>query len=157
MNPMPVHAVSPAGHAHTPFSHAPPNAHAVPHAPQFALLVCRSTHIMPIIPNPPPGHDFWPAGQPAWQVPFTQMLFAPQWMPQPPQLRGSLLVSVHWPMQGVSPPPHTHAPVTHDAPVPQIVPQVPQSKGSLVRSTQALLQFVRPFPQVVVQMPEEQT
>jgi hypothetical protein len=157
MNPIPLHGVSPAGHTHVPLSHAPPNGHPLPHAPQFALLVWRSTHVMPIIPNPPPGQDVWPAGQPAWQDPFTHMLPPPQCTPQPPQLRGSLLVSVHWPMQVVSPAPHAHMPFTHDAPVPQIVPQAPQSNGSFIRSTHALLQFVSPLPQLVVHTPEEQT
>jgi hypothetical protein len=153
---MTVHAVSPAGHTHVPPWHAPPNGHPLPHAPQFALLVFRFTQVMPIIPNPP-GHDVSPVGQPAWQVPFTHMLPMPQWTPHAPQLRGSLLVSVHWPMHVVSAALHVHIPFTHEAPVPQIVPQVPQSKGSVVRSTQALLQSVSPFPQINAQMPEEQT
>jgi hypothetical protein len=110
---------------------------------------------MPIIP--PPVHSVSPVGQPAVHVPPTQVLSGPQRLPQLPQLRGSVSVSVHVPLHFVSPPPQTHVPFVQLAPVPHWVPHAPQSNGSVVRSTHALLQLVVPPVQVVVHTPCEHT
>ncbi len=44
---MPPQLVWPAGHelVHTPATHTWPDAHAVPHAPQFERSVARVTHV----------------------------------------------------------------------------------------------------------------
>jgi hypothetical protein len=152
----PVHAVSPLGHEQVPPLHVPPAGHALPQDPQFAVLVFVSTQVVPPI-GPMPVHAVSPVGQPASHAPATQVLPRPQRLPHVPQLFGSVVVSVHSPLQLVSPPPQTHAPLVHDAPVPQALPHAPQSNGSLVRSTHALLQFVRPVPHEVVQAPDEHT
>jgi hypothetical protein len=151
------HAVSSPGQEQAPWVHDPPKGHVVPHAPQLALLVWRSTQVMPIPPPPPAGHAVSPVGQPAVQAPLTHVSAMGQRRPHAPQLAGSVPVSVHWPPQVVSPAPHTHFPLVQLAPVPHAVPQVPQSKGSLVRSTHAPMQLVSPLPQLVVQTPEEHT
>jgi len=155
MNPM--HCVSPVGHEHDPPEHVPPAGQVVPQAPQLPLLVCRFTHTIPLPMGPPPMHSVSPVGQPAVHTPLTQVLSGPQRLPHVPQLRGSVSVSVHVPLQLVSPPPHTHAPFVQEAPVPHCVPHAPQSNGSLERSTHALLQLVVPPLHVVVQTPCEQT
>lgn len=80
---------------------------------------------------------------------------------QPPQLRGSLLVSTHdervTPLivtvqRFIEPVPHdvvaaTHAPALHSSPVAHCLPQAPQAKGLLEVSTHAV---VVPPPAVMV-------
>jgi hypothetical protein len=107
----------------------------LPHVPQLALLVCRFTQTIPFPIIPPPGHSVSPVAQPAVHEPATQVLSGGQRLPHPPQLRGSVSVSVQFPLQLVSPPPQTHAPFVQHA----------------------LLQFVVPPVQLVVHTPCEQT
>ena len=59
-----------------------------------------------------------------------------QVVPQPPQFAGSVLVSVHVPVQTVRPVPHVHALATH-LPAPHDFPHVPQLSGSVVLSVQS--------------------
>jgi hypothetical protein len=123
--------------------------HVVPQAPQFVMLVVRSTQA--------PLQDVSPVAQPVVQTLFTHSSPMVQRLPQPPQLRGSLVGSTHVPPHIVVPVLHAQALAAQVAPVGHAVPQAPQSSGSLVRSTHELEQFVRPVAHVVVQTPAEQT
>jgi hypothetical protein len=131
----PEHCVSPAGHAHVPLVHAPPPGHAVPQAPQLRLLFWRFTHAFPHCVSPPavlhvPVHTPAVQSVPAWHR-----------FRQPPQLFGSLCVSVQVVPQSVSAP-QVHAAFTHDAPDGHDLLHPPQFAGSSWMSTQALLQSV---------------
>ncbi len=91
----------------------------------------------------PPGHPFWkqPGGGGGRQAPFTQLASEPQLIPQPPQLLGSLDVSMHPPPQQISWKPHpvvahvgfgdAHWPPAQKSPGGQTFPQAPQFEGSL--------------------------
>src|SRR5438046_5390935 len=67
----PAHCVSPAAQLQVPSTHDPPNGHAVPQDPQFALFVDKSTQTMRLRG---PGHDVSPPSPhpvthvPPWQV-----------------------------------------------------------------------------------------
>jgi hypothetical protein len=88
---------------------------------------------------------------------------APQAMPQPPQLLGSLLVSVHVPLQSVcpdgQPPPPlaTQVPLEQVVPEPHTLPQLPQLLGSLARVTQAPAHSTVPDGQLITQVPPAHT
>jgi hypothetical protein len=56
------HRDVPPGHTHVPIEHVVPPVQLVPHAPQFALLLCVSMHM--------PPHDVVPVGHP--QTPAAQ-------------------------------------------------------------------------------------
>jgi hypothetical protein len=80
-----------APHAQAPPTHVP-TPHAFPHAPQFAPLVCRSTHALPQTTSPA-GHSHAPA---------THDAPPGQTRPHAPQLAGSLAYdagSTHTPRQ----------------------------------------------------------
>jgi hypothetical protein len=87
--------VRPAGHiaAQVPAVQTWPAAQALPHAPQSALSLARSTQT--------PVQAVWPAGQ--VQAPFAHVAPMPQVLPHPPQLAGSVFVFVQRPRQAVSP------------------------------------------------------
>src|SRR5437773_1076799 len=93
------------------------------------------------------------------------MLFEHSWLtphaiPQPPQLLGSLLVSVHAPLQETCPagqPGPKHMPIEHISPPAHCVAQEPQWAGSLARSTQRLPHLVEPPAHESPHMPWEQT
>jgi hypothetical protein len=69
----------------------------------------------------------------------TQLWLPVQALPQPPQLAGSTVVSVHPFAQAVCPV-GQQLELLQPIPAPQAVPQAPQLFGSLVVSVQALLQ-----------------
>jgi hypothetical protein len=145
----PVQALSPEGHAHVPFVQDPPAAQAVPHVPQLPMLVWRSTQV--------PLHIESPVAHPVVQTLFTHSSPIMQRLPQPPQLRGSLVGSMHAPPHIVVPVLQVQALDAQVAPVGHAVPHAPQSSGSFVRLTHELEQLVRPDAHVVVQTPAEQT
>ena len=60
----PSQTVSPAPHAHPPLVQLSPAAQALPQLPQLALLLLRSTQLVP--------HATSPAAHPAAQVPSEQ-------------------------------------------------------------------------------------
>ena len=96
--------VAPVGHVTTqaPSAQSVPAAHAVPHAPQLAWLVCRSTHW--------PPQKVWSSPQGERHRPETQRSPVPHAVPQAPQLRASDETSAHaaphavWGGLQVSPP-----------------------------------------------------
>jgi hypothetical protein len=86
-----------------------PAAHVRPQAPQFSVLVFRSTHVM-LAP-----HAVWPAGQSIRHVPVTQLWPIGQARPQPPQLAASLCRFTQRPgLPGAAP--HTVWPAAHEPP-----------------------------------------
>jgi hypothetical protein len=149
--PPPMHAISPVGQLHVPPEQVAPLGHTLPQPPQSRLFVCVSTHA-PAMP-----HDVSPVGHPVVQLPPTHWLPGPQRFPHIPQLRGSVVVSVHAPLQLVVPAPQVHMLLTQLAPAGHTLPQLPQSLGSDVVSTHALLQLVCPVAHDVVHAPLEQT
>jgi hypothetical protein len=74
----------------------------------------------------------------AWQTPATQLLPAPQGLPQAPQLAGSIRVSTQTPVQLVRPVAQTswQAPAAQVYPEPQAWPQDPQLARSVWRLVQ---------------------
>jgi len=62
-----------------------PPVQADPHIPQWVLLVCGLTQVVP----PPPRQRTWPMGQPmtVLQLPLKHTWFAAQARPHIPQLR----------------------------------------------------------------------
>ena len=89
-----------------------------------------------------PAEQTWPAGQT---------------MPQPPQLVGSLLVSVQTPRQRVPLSKQPQLPLWQLVPPPQRTPHAPQSRLLVCRSTHALPHVVSPVAQAPVHSPDEQS
>ncbi len=131
----PAHCVSPAGHAHVPFVHAPPPGHAVPQAPQLRLLFWRFTQAFPHCVSPPAVLHV------PVQTPAVQSVPAWQRFRHAPQLFGSFCVSVQVVPQSDSAP-QVQAAFTHDAPAGHDLLHPPQFAGSSSMSTQALVQSV---------------
>ena len=97
-----------------------PAGQALPHAPQFCVSVCVSTHT--------PPHAVRPAPQPRRpQRPNAQLSPAGQALPQAPQFWLSLRSEQRSP-QRVSPSAHddAQAPREHTRPAGQALPQAPQ-------------------------------
>src|SRR5690606_32953592 len=90
-----------------PWTQVSPPAHEVPHAPQCASVVPRSTHEVP--------HSVCPAVGQA-QPPLKQLDGAGQLVPQPPQCWLLVFVLTQVPLHRVCEPPHTQSPPTHDVP-----------------------------------------
>ena len=97
--PAPVPQLS----AHLPSSHTCVAVHFVPHAPQFAASVFRSTHA-PVHAVAPVGHA---------HAPSVQVCPRPQAVPQAPQFRASVLVSAQTPLQSASPELQEQMPAVH--------------------------------------------
>jgi hypothetical protein len=104
--------VSPQPAMQVPSRHASPDAHVVPHAPQFWLSLFRSLQ-REVAPDPSELQTVWPAGHATAQVPAAVQTSVPtgqsaehapaeqvcpceQTMPHPPQLKMSLLSWAHW-------------------------------------------------------------
>jgi hypothetical protein len=88
----------PEGQVQAPATHVWPPAQVVPHAPQFALSLLRSTQ--------PPLHAERPVAQAAAHLPAEQTWPAAHAVPQAPQLATSVETSTHLP-------PHVIVPVGH--------------------------------------------
>ncbi len=152
--PMPTEqTVVPGVQRQLPFMHDAPNGHWFPHAPQLPLLVWRSTQTLPIRAM----HDVCPVGHPIWHAPLMHWLPPPQRLLHVPQLRGSVCVSVHCPLQLCSPPPHMQLPFVQLAPAPHALLHAPQSKGFVCRFTHALPHLVVPAAHESVHAPSEHT
>jgi hypothetical protein len=76
----PLHDFVPAAQ-HAPLTHDEPAPHVVSHAPQWAALLVRSTHVEP--------HFVRPLGQPSRQLPWKQNCESGHMVPQSPQCRMS--------------------------------------------------------------------
>jgi hypothetical protein len=84
-------------HAHVPLAQIAPVPQAWPHAPQFALSECRSTHAVP--------HAVRPDGHP--QAPAVHSVVgAVQVAPHAPQLAGSVASVAHREPQSICPDGH---------------------------------------------------
>jgi hypothetical protein len=92
--PIPMHSVSPAEHEQEPPMQGAPVGHAFPQLPQFAFDVWTLTHAAPP-PGPAPSHMVSPVEQPMTHAPAEHIEPPGHRLPQPPQLRGSVCVSVH--------------------------------------------------------------
>lgn len=80
-----------------PRLHTCPDAHALPHEPQFRALACRSTHAG--LPRSPPGHTVCPTGQ--LHIPAVHVAPVAHALPHEPQLKKLL-----WRSTQVEPPPN---------------------------------------------------
>jgi hypothetical protein len=127
-----------------------PAAQARPHAPQFDVLVCRSTHA--------PEHAVCPAGQVVAQAPITQLCPAAQARPHAPQFSESDWVLVQLDPHRDDPAAQAQVPIVQDCPAAQTRPQRPQLPGSLSVLTQEPPQFIVPIGHMPrTQSPAEQT
>ncbi len=89
-----MQSVSPFGHAQDPATQSKPSAHALPHAPQFCVLVVRSTHCEPHFVSPPLHPD-------VVHAPFEHASPFGHLLPHAPQLLLSMLRSTHVPLHDV--------------------------------------------------------
>ena len=137
---------------HVPPTHATPGLQVIPQPPQFSLSVLGSTQ--PAGQHDSEARQGGPPMQPiiSLHAPATQVAPNGHGAPQPPQLFGSVEVSVQpaaqhdfAPVQ-TGPPLHViaglHALATQDAPTGHDVAQPPQLSGSLVVSLHPLVQHV---------------
>jgi len=92
---MPLHDVRPPPHTHLAPMQLAPLLHTLPHAPQSNGSVVRSTHAF--------AQSVRPGPHVAVHTPSEQTWLGPHLIPQPPQLSGSLFVSVQTPEQRVPP------------------------------------------------------
>jgi hypothetical protein len=129
--------------AHAPAEHtAAGEAQGCAHAPQFAGSVVTLAQVVP--------HIMLGAAQVPTQCPDTQLVPAPQAMPQPPQLEASVATSTHAPPQVTVVPGQlaTQAPAAQfGAGEAQVWLQEPQFFGSLDSVTQAPEQVLCPVAQ----------
>jgi hypothetical protein len=114
-----------------PVTHVWPGLHEVPHAPQFALDVCKSAHV--------PAQSVVPGAQA--HALFTHTRVPEQICPQNPQFLGSLVRSTHELPHCASPEPHAaeHIPALHTSERRQRFPHDPQSVDADWRFTQTEL------------------
>jgi hypothetical protein len=168
-----------------PPAHAWPDAHGLPHPPQFAGSLEVSTHVAPhadrpgLQPQLPAAHTcallhVFPqspqlTGSVVTSVQRMPQVLAvlgqvqvpptqasvPQSVPHAPQFRGSLVVSTHRPPQVA--PLHAHLPEMQALAAPQPSPHAPQLFGSFERSLQPPLQLTRPAGQVAPHIPAPHT
>jgi hypothetical protein len=167
VSPMPQAGEQGTSVVHDPLRQTCAPVHAVPHAPQCAVLVLVSTHAAP--------QHAWPAAHaapaPHWQTPSTQLspvahaglhagaTQAPathsspvaQRVPHPPHAIASVCVSAQRasqqsvPVAHGSAAPQRHVPTEHTLPRPsQTAPHAPQSLSELSVLTQPPPQHVRP-------------
>jgi hypothetical protein len=150
---MPLQSVAFAGQAQRPLAHVLPPVQTAPQAPQWLLLLCRSTHALlqqaACAPPAPrqgllqrpqcsssdcrsthtPPQSVWPAGQSRTQAPRAQSVPAAHGFPQRPQFCLSDCVSMQTPLQ-------------HRRPAAHGAPQAPQWLSWLWVSTHAPAQHV---------------
>src|SRR5262249_41557467 len=109
-----------------PLQVAPPR-HCDPHLLQLNGSLCRLTQALAQLVRPPPHMLV--------HTPPEQTSPCLQATPHPPQSVGSLLMSVHTPLQRMPLLGHTHWLLVQTVPPPQRVPQAPQLVPSVVRFT----------------------
>jgi hypothetical protein len=100
-----------------------PLAHRFPHAPQFELSICSSTHAVP--------HGDSPAVHVSLHAPPVQSCAPMHWLPQLPQSFGFDDRSTQTPPHDIWPAGQAHAPPLQVAPAPHALPQAPQLASSL--------------------------
>lgn len=113
--------------------------------PQWFAFVRVSTHALLQLVRPP---EHWLTQLFAWQT-----WPAAHERPHMPQFFGSLVVSVHVPLQLTRLPGQSHMPLVHVSLPAHCVAQFPQWSSSTLRSTQAPLQLVRPVLHMPTQEP----
>jgi hypothetical protein len=91
-----------------------------------------------------PASRMPPSGTGVVQSPPTHVDPAEHLWPHEPQLSGSRLVGVHWPLQESVPGGHPHLPATHCVPALHVTPHAPQFVLLFWRSTHEPAQFVVP-------------
>jgi hypothetical protein len=139
------HIVNPPGQPHTEFMQMSPAPQVFPHAPQFAglFVVLVQTGGMP--------HNVVFIGH--VQMPALHTVPPVQAIPHPPQLFGSVFVSMHAPVQFVVPAGQVVVQVIEQTCIEvHIVPHPPQFCGSVVVSTQTPPQSV-PVAQAHMPLP----
>src|SRR5450432_1757198 len=106
-----------------PPPHVCPVVHALPHVPQLAVLVIKSTHAPEQLVCPPPQA----------QAPLAQLCPAVHALAHMPQLAVLVIKSTHAPEHAVVLPLHVaaHAPDEQTRPAVQALPQPPQFIGSV--------------------------
>jgi hypothetical protein len=121
--------VLPLGQVQVLFEQLDPPRHALPHAPQLALLVVKSTQS--------PAHSSLPAGH--RQLPATHVALGTQACPQAPQLPPSDASSTHARLHSVSPASHMplHLEAEQTCEPAQALLQAPQLSGSLASVAQS--------------------
>jgi hypothetical protein len=134
-------------------THVSPGAQAMPHPPQLSGSVSMSVH--PLAQHcSAPRHGGWPLHVvPGMQLLSEHWLPGGQTSPHPPQLFGSVVVSVHPSAQHCSMPSHggrplqetllVQTPPEHVAPGGQTSPHPPQLSGSLSTSVHPLAQHCK--------------
>jgi hypothetical protein len=113
----PLQLICPAGHVQEPPTQLWPAAQMLPHWPQFATLVIRSTQLDP--------HGV-PLAHSVPQVPCEQTVPTGHTLPHVPQLFPSELRSAHVVPQVVRPARHVHSPPWQSCPGAHVFPQLPQ-------------------------------
>ena len=145
----PLHAESPAGHAHWPNVHALPGAQDFPHAPQFRGSTARSAHA--------PAQLVSVGAHAAAHAPFEQTWAVPHTVVHVPQRAGSLVRSTQTEPQSVAPAGQRHVPFAQTWPGPQVTPHPPQFSGSSFTSTQPPAHAFRAPLQEARHAPSSQT
>jgi len=112
-----------------------------------------------VVPPSPFGQLDQPDWHVAWHVLFTHCLPASHALPQPPQLKSSLVRSTQPPLQSVRPAwqVSAQAALLQTSPLAHLFAQPPQLLGSAFKSTQLLPQCAVPPPQTIAQTPCEHT
>jgi hypothetical protein len=123
----PLHIVRFDPHVHELFVQLSPPPHALPHEPQSNGSLVKSTHAFVQFVRPPP--------QVVVHVPPLHTWLEVHLSPHPPQLSGSLCVSVQTPRQRVPLLKHAHAPLWHVVPPLHLSPHAPQFESSVCSST----------------------
>lgn len=113
-----VHEVKPASQVHALDAQLAPVPHCVPQAPQSKLLVVKSTHALEQLVSV--------AAQVVVHAESEHTCIAAQTVVQLPQCFGSLVTSVHTPLQRIEPAAQPHTPAVHEVPPRQTMPQPPQ-------------------------------
>jgi hypothetical protein len=118
------------------------------HAPQWALSVSVSTHLLLQMDSP--------GWQVSWQVPEEHTLPDPHPTPQKPQFSLSVSRLTHLPVHSDSPcwQESEHVPFEQRYPEGQALPQVPQFASSVRLSTHLPLQLVSPCWQLRAHCPK---
>jgi hypothetical protein len=141
---VPPQFVSPVEQTHFPFVHVPPPPHEALQLPQLALSVCRSTQELPLhrLSGGPES-----VLQSTAHLPLAQTGVPPStvhFVPQAPQLFGSLRIAVHAPpLHSASAAGQAHRPAWQLFDWVHCSPQLLQFKLSFWRSKQLLPHLLR--------------
>ena len=139
----------------TPPQQAVPTAHALPHAPQFELVVSGASQPFAAVPSQSPNSALHTTPQRPPPHAGVALAAAGHVVPQALQLLGSDDSARQDPEQLVVPAPHeaVHTLPLQTVPAAQEFPQALQLPLSLVRSRQTPLQFVVVPPHEILHIP----